>query len=156
MAFFQKGLLMGRFFPTYSPPWNNKSTLVFPRQARGWRKNLPTQCAQGHQPVRLVVVFWWLVVFPWWWCVMWCDGLSRDAIRCDGMWSDVKWCTGKMLCGWFWGHAMWRMWLYGDTETYNGKSLEITTTICGKTLGDTLFIIQGSQLLYFRYRNVWK
>ena len=26
------------------------------------------------------------------------------------------------------------MWLYGDTETYNGKSLEITITICGKTL----------------------
>ena len=143
--FSKKAYWMCRFFRTYSPRWNNKSTLVFPRQVRSWRKNLPIQYAQGHQPVRLVVVFWWRVVFSWWWCDvwcnrMWCDVLSCDAIWCDVMWSHVKWCTGKMLCGWFWGHAMWRMWFYGDTETYNGESLEMTSTICGETLEDTLVV----------------
>lgn len=29
------------------------------------------------------------------------------------------------------------MWFYGDTETYNRESLEMTSTICGETLEDT-------------------
>ena len=116
---FPKGLPMGRFFPTFSPPWNNKSILVFPRQARAWRKNLPIQCAQGHQPVRLVVVFWWLVVFPWWWCVM-CDVMRWAVTWCDPMWWHVIWCEVM-----HWEDVMWLVlrscdvtdvviWRYGD------------------------------------------
>ena len=84
------------------------------------RKNLSIECTQGDQPVRcpnrilvctslqtfrLVVFWWWLVLFPWWGCdVVWCHvvcfevtndrqcGWLRDVMLCDVMSCDVMWC----------------------------------------------------------------
>ena len=82
-----------------------------------WRKNLPIELAQGHQPVwcpRRVfcvyqpsaVQFWWSlvvsVVCRWWW---------RDVLWCDALWFVmclvVRWREdGKMWCYVMWCHVM--------------------------------------------------
>ena len=79
------------------------------------RKNLSIECTQGGQPVRcpnqilvcislqtfrLVVFWWWLVLFPWWGChVVGFEvtndgqcGWLRDVMLCDVMSCDVMWC----------------------------------------------------------------
>ena len=121
------------------------------------RKNLPMECAQGHQPVRcpnrvccvhqpsavppgvgvLVVAGCVSVLCWWWWCdVVWCRVFGFEVPWALAVWLVARchliWCC-SMLCDVMWCHVMscdvmwWGVWC--DVMKWDGMLCDVM--VCG-------------------------